>query len=143
MTTLYDSGWVPSSIGTAPGSGSIRASIQLPAPTRARIIYAASGSSTGVNNAATAPALSWSAGSDSVIPWNSGRYNASPAYPTLPKITGAYSVTSSIPPTSSVAYYLGPNLSGANHLDDWVPDTLYVGLTPGSGSYARVIVEGR
>lgn len=139
---IYDSGWVPNSIGVAPSSGSIAAAVSLDRLNRARIIYAASGSN-GVNNAASAPALSWSAGAGSPTPYLANRYRSTPAYPVAPLITGSYAVTGSVLATSSVIYTLGSSMSGANHLDDWVPDTIYVGLTPGSGSYARVIVEGR
>ena len=141
MSTVYDSGWVPASIGVAPGSGSVVGSVQLGGFSRVKIIYAASGSA-GVSNNASNAYLSWSAGAASPIPWNSSPRNKTPAYPTTPLVTGTYTVTA---PNAGLnnSYVFGSNLSGANHLDDWVPETIYFGMTQGSGSYVRIIVEGR
>ncbi len=122
----YDSAWVPFA------SGTVRGVARLEAASRARIIYAASGSSSGAS-----PYLSWSAGAASPVPWQ----KTMPAYPTSPLITGTYAVTGTVLASASAIYTLGPSMSGANHLDDWVPDVVYVGITPTSGSFVRVIVE--
>lgn len=129
---VYDSAWVPFS------SGTVRGTVHLEAATRARVIYAASGSSSGA-----APFLSWSAGSSTPNPWNSSPRNQTPAYPTSPLITGSYAVTGTVLASASVIYTFGSSISGANHLDDWVPDVIYVGITPATGAFTRVIVEAK
>jgi hypothetical protein len=141
MATIYDSGWVPNSIGVAPSSGAINAGVQVGSLQRVRVTFAASGSA-GVNNGLASCALSWSCGANSPIPYMSNLYVKTPNYPVLPLVTGTYTVAA--PAAGAIAQYtIGSSMSGANHVDDWVPETLYVNAVQGSGSYARVIIEGR
>jgi hypothetical protein len=126
--TLYDSGWVPQA------SGAINAAVNVTSCSVIRFIIAASGSG------GTSASAGWSAGLDTPVPWTKN----TPAYPVNPKITGTYALGTHPGQNTNKAYYIGVGLtgSGANHVDDFVPQTLFVNCAVSASSWGRVIIEG-
>jgi hypothetical protein len=101
-----------------------------------QVIFAASGAA-GLGSAF----LSWSAGAQTPVPWRSPDKNWIDP-PCLPLITGTYTVAAPAAGALST-YYFGTSVSGAAHLDDWVPQTLRVGMLPGAASWGRIIIIGK
>lgn len=127
MAIVYDSGWVPVA------SGTINANVNMGDATRAQVFIAASGAA-----GAGTTAMGWAVGAGTPVPWN----KRTPAYSCTPLMTGTYTVAAP-GAGATLSYYLGYSMSGANHIDDWVPQVLNVSTVAGAASFARVIVSAK
>ena len=124
-SALVDTGWVPAT------SGSISVVFDGSNYDILRIILASSGT-----NGSTAT-MGWTAGADSVCP----PFKNSMKYAMSPKVSGTYSI-SNPGANSNVTYYFG-STSGTTQLAAVVPAEVDITLTQGSGSWARVVIEGK
>ena len=127
MGLAYDSGWVPVA------SGSIIANVNMGDATRAQVIIAASGAA-----GAGTTTMGWAVGAGTPVPWS----KITPAYSCSPLVTGTYTVANPAA-SASLIYYFGTSMSGANHIDDWVPQVLNIKTVAGAASFARVIVSAK
>jgi hypothetical protein len=129
--TVFDSGWVPAA------SGAINAAIMTDDYQFMHVYFASSGT-----NAAVSAALSSMVGGGGMVPRPPGAWNATrrPEYGVSPALTATYAGVASPGAGLSTDYFLSMNpMSGSAGV---LAATLNVSLTPGSASWARVVIEG-
>ena len=125
---LYDSLWIPQA------SGAILAAVDCGQCAAIRMTGMASGSGGSLM------AASWIAGADTPVPWQKNQ----PAYPAVPKATGAYTLGAPAGANTQKTWVIGPSMAytGSLVLDFFVPSWLYVSMSVSASSWGRLIVEG-